>query len=306
MTAHYQAIDSFKEAMISAIGYAPAQIDTSGKLNRFSTNGKSLDKAGYYGFFLDPIPAGYYGDFRTGVKQNWIATYQERVSPQILAEARRKVAAIREQSRLERDAIAKRAQAKAYADWSSAIPASHAHPYLLKKQIQAHGVRLLGDKLIIPLVDFDGVLHSYQTIAPTGEKRFLAGGRKKGLFYVMGSDRLENEIAILCEGFATGASIFDMHQCKRPVLIAFDAGNLQAVAEAYRARYPYTRLHIYADDDRAKPINTGLNAALAVAHAVSNAQVFTPPFPPDAPPELSDFNDLAVFRSGKSVARAAA
>lgn len=302
MTAHYQAIDSFKESMFNAIGCAPAHIDTSGKLTRFSTNGKSFDKAGYYGFFLDPIPAGYYGDFRTGVKQNWIATCQERVSPQILAEARRKVAAIREQGRLEREAIAKRAQDNAYADWSSAIPASHAHPYLLKKQIQAHGVKQLGDKLIIPLVDLDGVLHSYQTITPTGDKRFLAGGRKKGLFYVIGSEHLENEKAILCEGFATGATIFDMHQGKRPVLVAFDAGNLQAVAEAYRARYPYTELHIYADDDRSKPVNTGRNAAKAVKRAVSNVQVFLPPFPPDAPLELSDFNDLAVFLSRKAVA----
>lgn len=306
MTAHYQAIDSFKESMFNAIGCAPAHIDTSGKLTRFSTNGKSLDKAGYYGFFLDPIPAGYYGDFRTGVCQKWVATHQKRIAPEILAEARRKVAAIREQSRLEREAIAKRAQDKAYAAWSSAIPANHAHPYLLKKQIQAHDIRLLNDKLIIPLVDFDGVLHSYQTIAPTGEKRFLAGGRKKGLLYVIGSDRLENEIAILCEGFATGASIFDMHECKRPVLVAFDAGNLLAVAESYRARYPHTALHIYADDDRSKPVNTGLNAAHAVAHAVSNVQVFTPPFPPDAPLELSDFNDLAVFLSDKAVAGVAA
>lgn len=304
MTAHYQAIDSFKEAMFNAIGCAPAHIEPE-KLIRFGKNKTCYCKL----YSHQAVPAGFFGDYRTGIKEKWSfsGSNQSRLSrADYLAQKQQWEASARARIQQEQAKV-KQAQDNAYADWSSASPASHAHPYLLKKQIQAHGVKQLGDKLIIPLVDFDGVLHSYQTIAPTGDKRFLAGGRKKGLFYVMGSEHLENEIAILCEGFATGASIFDyMHQGKRPVLVAFDAGNLLAVAEAYRARYPYTALHIYADDDRSKPVNAGLNAAEAVKRTVSNVQVFLPPFPPDAPLELSDFNDLMVFLSRKAVAGVAA
>ena len=36
--------------------------------------------------------------------------------------------------------------------------------------------------------DIDGVLHSVETIAPTGEKRYLAGGAKRGHFCVVGAE----------------------------------------------------------------------------------------------------------------------
>lgn len=299
MTTHYQAIDSFRLAMINALGCAPDHIDTSGKLTRFSTNGKSLDKAGYYGFFLEPISAGFYGDFRAGIYQKWHDKTSGRVSAQEYAEARRKIAAMQTQARLEREEDNKQAQLKAYAVWESASSADATHPYLYRKQIRPLGVRQLGNTLIIPITDFDGVLHSYQSIAPNGDKRFLSGGRKKGMHYLMlkGSELVAGEPVILCEGFATGASLFDAFHL--PVFVAFDAGNLLAVARDIRARCPDTQINLYADNDRSKAINTGVNAANEVAAAVSGVQVFIPDFPTDAPLELSDFNDLVVWLNAK-------
>lgn len=299
MSTHYQAIDSFRLAMINALGCAPDHIDTSGKLTRFSTNGKSLDKAGYYGFFLNPMPTGFYGDFRNGIYQKWHGKTSGRVSAQVYAEARRKIAAMQAQARLEREEDNKHAQIKASEIWEAAKPADVAHPYLYRKQIRPLGVRQLGDRLIIPITDFDGVLHSYQSIAPNGDKRFLSGGRKKGMHYLMlkGSELVAGEPVILCEGFATGASLFDAFHL--PVFVAFDAGNLLEVARNIRARCPYTQINLYADNDRSKAINTGVNAAHAVAAEVSGVQVFIPDFPPDAPLELSDFNDLVVWLNPK-------
>lgn len=306
MSTHYQAIDSFRLAMINALGCAPNHIDTSGKLTRFSTNGKSLDKAGYYGFFLEPIPAGFYGDFRTGIYQKWHDKTSGRVSAQAYAESQRKMAVIRQQAQQEREEAHKQAQLKAYEVWGAATPVDAAHPYLYRKQIRPLGIRQLGDRLIIPITDFDGVLHSYQSIAPNGDKRFLSGGRKKGMHYLMlkGSELVAGEPVILCEGFATGASLFDAFHL--PVFVAFDAGNLLAVARDIRARCPDTQINLYADNDRSKVINTGVNAAYAVAAVVSGVQVFIPDFPPDAPLELSDFNDLVVWLNAKTAGRLAA
>lgn len=306
MSTHYQAIDSFRLAMINALGCAPDHIDTSGKITRFSTNGKSLDKAGYYRFFLDPMPAGFYGDFRTGIYQKWHCKTSGRVSPQVYAEAQRKIAAMQAQDTLEREERAAKAQIKACEVWGAASPADAAHPYLYRKQIRPLGVRQLGDRLIIPITDFDGVLHSYQSISPNGDKRFLSGGRKKGMHYLIlkGSELVAGEPVILCEGFATGASLFDAFHL--PVFVAFDAGNLLAVARDIRARHHDTQINLYADNDRSKAINTGVNAANEVAAAVSGVQVFIPDFPADAPLELSDFNDLVVWLNAKAAGRLAA
>ncbi|GHU13144.1 hypothetical protein FACS189449_08110 [Alphaproteobacteria bacterium] len=58
---------------------------------------------------------------------------------------------------------------------------------------------------------------SLQKIYPNGLKKFHAGGRKKGCYFVIGE--ICDEV-IICEGYATGASI---HECiEKPVVVAFD------------------------------------------------------------------------------------
>ena len=51
--------------------------------------------------------------------------------------------------------------------WQQADPAK-AHPYLTTKAIQPHGTKTVGDKLLIPMRDTAGTLHSLQTIAVDG------------------------------------------------------------------------------------------------------------------------------------------
>src|SRR3546814_20613121 len=60
---------------------------------------------------------------------------------------------------------------------------------------------------------------------------------------------------IVCEGYSTGASLLKI--TGRPVVIAFNAGNLELVATALREKYPDARMAIAADDDHkleGKPI----------------------------------------------------
>ena len=62
-----------------------------------------------------------------------------------------------------------------------------------------------------------------------------------------------------------GASI---HECTgHAVAVAFNAGNLEAVAVALRSKYPALKIIIAADDDHQTPGNPGMTKATAAVHA---------------------------------------
>ena len=61
------------------------------------------------------------------------------------------------------------------------------------------------------------------------------------------ADAVNSNQVIVCEGYATGASIHEA--TGQAVAVAFNAGNLQAVAVALRAKYPCLTITIASDDD---------------------------------------------------------
>jgi putative DNA primase/helicase len=84
-----------------------------------------------------------------------------------------------------------------------------------------------------------------QFIAPDGCKVFKTGTNKAGHFFKIG--RSKDNTVIICEGYATGASI---HQATgHAVVVAFDAGNLSPVAQGIRLKFPDMKIIIAADDD---------------------------------------------------------
>jgi putative DNA primase/helicase len=92
--------------------------------------------------------------------------------------------------------------------------------------------------------DTEGVLHSLQFIEPKGDKLFLKGGRVSGCYHAIGKLK---RILCICEGYADGASIYE--GTGHAVAVAFNAGNLKAVAQALRAKHPDLTLIVCADDD---------------------------------------------------------
>lgn len=78
------------------------------------------------------------------------------------------------------------------------------HDYPTRKGVQPHGTRIEGDKLLIPMRDTAGMVHSLQTIAPDGTKMFMSG-RVMGCYSVSANPRAR---WIVCEGFATEAQAF--------------------------------------------------------------------------------------------------
>jgi putative DNA primase/helicase len=169
------------------------------------------------------------------------------------------------------------------------------HPYLTTKGIQSHGIKVFGNNLLIPLRDTSGDLHSLQTIGPDGAKRFHPGGRVTGCYHSIGKPA---GVLIVCEGFATGASL--QETTGHAVAVAFNAGNLEPVALALRAKYPTLKFIIAADDDHLTDGNPGLTKARAAAQAVGG-WVAIPLFPAGRPDKATDFNDLHTLAGGAAV-----
>jgi putative DNA primase/helicase len=112
----------------------------------------------------------------------------------------------------------------------------------------------------------------------------------RGCYFPLGSK--PQGFLIVCEGFATGASIHEATGL--PVAVAFNAGNLGLVAAALHKAYPALVLVLAADDDHLTPDNPGITAARQAALAVGGF-VVAPQFPKGRPPKATDFNDLATL-----------
>ena len=170
---------------------------------------------------------------------------------------------------VEREAVEKAEKRQARIDaasraqsiWNNAKPAADDHPYLLRKNVSAIGLRQdSSDNLIIPMHYYNAAkqqttLVNVQTIAPDSEKLFLKGGLVSGAYFTIGSASMfSGGVILICEGYATGATVFDAMSYSLPVIVAFNAHNLIPVAKAIRAQYLDHRIIIIADDDTATAI----------------------------------------------------
>ena len=275
------AADQFHQAMTAAGLEAPGVILDDGALRRF---GKG--KACWYVLHGDGIPAGAFGDWRAGLTCTWCAKSEIAMTAAELAAHRQRVKAMRAQRDADEAARQQDEAAKAAARWQAAGPAA-GHPYLARKGVAAHGIRQDGDTLLVPLRDAAGILHSLQTITPEGDKRFK--GRMKGCFHAIGQPKGR---IVVCEGYATGASIHEA--TGEAVAVAFNAGNVGLVAAALHRKYPGLVILLAADDDWRTEGNPGLSAARQAALAVGGFAV-APQFPPGRAPTATDFNDLAAL-----------
>ena len=240
-------------------------IIADGRLHRFHVKGdKPGTKNGWYCLFLDGVPSGVFGSWKFGIKGAWCAKTQQDMNPAERAEQKRRMDATREAREIEDQFIKKCVREKALLLWEISSTASDSHLYLAKKGVKNHGLRESRGALVIPLRDSAGILHSLQFIDGDGNKRFLSGGRKKGCYFCIGKPA---EIICIAEGYATAASIHEA--TGHAVAVAFDAGNLLAVAQTLRTKFPKAKILLCADNDLNTPGNPGLTKANEAAAAVA-------------------------------------
>jgi len=179
----------------------------------------------------------------------------------------------------------------------TSTPARADHPYLKRKQVKPHGIRQIGNNLIIPLYGTDGSIQAYQKVLPqktaNGKDKFIMpeGCSSKGGYYLLPGDY---STIYICEGFGTAASVFEATD--NTTYISFSSGQLKAVALMVRKQYPDAEIVIAGDTDKS---GTGQKAANAAADAIGG-RVALPFF--EAGELGSDWNDWAAIHGLDKVA----
>ncbi len=283
---------------MAAHGFAPADgVNADGELHRFHVEAdKRGTRNGWYVIHADDYPTAVFGSWRTGEQCRWKAGGHDSPGEH----HQRREAIQREQARRRAEAERDHADAAARARqiWDAALDPGPAHRYLRGKAIRPHGIRQYRDALVVPLRDITGRIHSLQFVAPGGEKRFLRGGRTKGLLHVIGK---RTPRVWLSEGLATAASLHaDLGE---QVVIAFTCSNLMSVADAVLKHWRPPTLAIMADDDWRTPANPGIEAARQVGERFG-LEWFRPEFPPNRPDWATDYND--AFRLWATARKGAA
>ena len=276
-------IDPPEEQLIEAIADAglepPEQVFLDGKIHRFRS-GQKKDKTGWYVVFGDGIPAGRFGDWREDISQPWTAdigrqlTYDEvEARKRHIEEAKR----IRDQE-IEKlhDAVALAAQRI----WDGGTPATAEHPYLKRKGVQPHGIKVSGEgKLMVPACTMDGDIKTIQYIDADGKKQFHQGGEAGGNVYFLG-DESESPIYI-AEGFATAATIHEV--TGKPVVVAFSCHNLvEATGKVRDKRGALSEIVVVADNDE-----SGMGEKMARRACEKHGARFV--MPPDVGDDVNDY-----------------
>jgi putative DNA primase/helicase len=279
----------FKTAMEAAGLGGATEIIGDGKIQRYTVDGdRKGSENGWYILHLDDTPAGSFGSWKTGEKHSWSSKEKRPINP----EDRSRWAEKKREREEEQAKVYAEARGIALTIWELA-ETNGVTQYLRNKEIPLIAARIQNDQVIVPVRNAKSELTSLQFISDDGSKKFLPGGEVQGSYCTIFSGKVDpTRPIIICEGYATGVSIFKATEL--PTVVAFNTGNIKPVSEIIRAKFPKTPIIIAADNDQwtEKPIkNPGIHYATIAAQAI-DASVSAPEFK-DTRSKPTDFNDLA-------------
>jgi putative DNA primase/helicase len=272
---------TFSESMATH-GLHCSDIVPDGKIHRFNVNG---DKPGSHnGWYVSFGDAGACGSWKTGETFTWCAKNEKSLSDVERAKLKKQI----DEAKKARDEEQRRLHAKArekavwICDHSKPV---EKHPYLAAKGLNLSSLRVDDqNRLVIPIRDTAGAIHSLQFINSKGEKKFLFGGAITGHFSTIDGT---GDTLLICEGFSTGLSL---HAATGyPVACALNCGNLKPVCKALHKKSPNVKLVVCSEDDYQTDGNPGLTKAREAAEAVG-AALAVPKFK-DQAHRGTDYND---------------
>lgn len=241
----------------------------------------------YWAFDLIHDNGYVIGDFKDGSKDTVFANEDGELTPHEREERQQRIADAYQKLCETIEAQHNKARLTAEKIWNESSDASTDHQYLKTKRIKSYGLKQYGEALVIPLKDATDQLWSLEFIAPNGNKNLLANGKTNGCYYTIGQ---VSDNVIVCEGYATGASIYEA--TNMPVAVAFNKGNLRAVVAALKDKFTECNIIIAADND---VTNDGANVGVEEATKVANefdCQIIIPTLTNGA---KCDFNDVAAI-----------
>jgi len=288
---------NFKQAMQSAGIEPPAEIIPDSYLHRFTIPGdKARSSNGWYVLHADDPAAGAFGCWKRGISETWCGKSHQTMTPEEKRAYAAKMEAVKRLREEERARIQAECRAWCANAWGKAKDATNENPYLKRKGVNAYGLKSFKDTLLIPVRDMAGAIHGLQFIYPDGTKKFKTGTDKAGHFFKISTSK--DNTVIICEGYATGASIYQA--TGHAVVIAFDSGNLAAVSQIIRLKFPDMKIIIAADDDYVTEGNPGLTKAIEAAKSI-NGLLAVPTFPDNRGIKDTDFNDMALLTGLEAV-----
>ena len=289
--AHGIDLDLGFLAAANAAGLIIDRLKADGKIHRCPTATHPKRKNGAYK--LSPAEGGgWLHDWANGGKpQAWFIEAAGNLTEGEKLELKRKQAKARKEAEDARKAAQAAAAEKAQKRWDAAR-AADGHKYLDDKGIAAHGARIDGATLLIPVRAADGRMMSLQRIFPDGSKFFEQDGAISGGMFVLGEIDPEGDF-LIGEGYSTMATCHEATDL--PAVVAFNSSNVPKVAKTLRALYPRARICVCADNDHetrdaaGKLTNPGLRDATTAARLAGAALAV-----PTVGLGKSDFNDMAA------------
>lgn len=196
----------------------------------------------------------------------------------------------------------------------------HFPEYLTERNIiklldyQENEITYRGFNLMIVGRDIDQELLMFQLIfdkksAKTGKnKHFPKRLVKQNTFHTLGpAFRQDSGLVIICEGWATGLSLYRFTQGRVTIIVAWDSGNMSSVAKKIRKRSHNCKIYSANDNDHTNPPikNAGINGGLKTCQAVG-AYMLNPHFDSSDPKQAdwSDWNDINLnydFETGQNM-----
>lgn len=145
-------------------------------------------------------------------------------------------------------------------------------------------IRIAKGDMLIPIISLDKQFMSYQRIDEKGRKLLCRDGAKNLGFYPIGNWNTKTKKVLLCEGYATGATLREA--TNETVFVCFDVGNVMALARELKLKYPEIEVIICTDYDLDKK-QSGLINGLLIAIETGFKFIF-----PTTVCNGSDWNDL--------------
>ena len=254
--------------------------------SRQAENYKAADaKSAWRSFRVGKSNIGYV--IKVAKQNGW---QREKSQPTSSAEIEKRRQAAQQAARqAEKEKLQEQAKAKIYAQniWKNADRVNPNHAYLRSKGIDnpsvLQSIRQQGDTLIIPVKN-RGEMVGIQRIFEDGSKRFNRGIEKKGSAFVMGNrDEMQHGF-LMAEGFATAATLHIA--TGKPVVVAFDAGNLKDVAGNLKGFVAKNQTPVLICADKDENQTGEIKAKTAAEVLGSTATVITPDF---TDKEISDW-----------------